>query len=115
MPSSGCSIWRTPYDSGNPALWRGFPFRRKYAARLARNTKTAYRLGAVYAGTQKGFERMQAKLTERDQLLGSAKQALCHLLHNIKISGTRIDLGLAKDSADTVITLINALQAEAKP
>lgn len=54
------------------------------------------------------------QLAERDDLLGSAKSALCHLLHNIKISGKRIDLGLAKDSADTVITLINALQAEAK-
>ena len=57
---------------------------------------------------------LRAQLAERDQLLGSAKSALCHLLHNIKISGKRIDLGLAKDSADTVITLINALQAEAK-
>jgi len=63
---------------------------------------------------QRDVEGLQIKLAERDVLLGSAKSALCHLLHNIKISGKRIDLGLAIDSADTVITLINALQAEAK-
>lgn len=30
----------------------------------------------------------RAQLAERDKLLGSAKSALCHLLHNIKSAGS---------------------------
>lgn len=41
---------------------------------LAEMTKSYEALGAVYAGTQKGFERLQAQLAERDALLGDALQ-----------------------------------------
>lgn len=38
-------------------------------AQLAEMTKSYESLAAVYAGTQKGFERLQAQLAERDALL----------------------------------------------
>lgn len=48
-----------------------------------------------------------------------AHHAIQHLLHNIKESGKRIDLGLAKESALTALEMISAAlnqqQAEAKP
>lgn len=43
-----------------------------------------------------------------------AGQAIRHLLHNIKASGKRIDLGLAKESAITALEEINAAMQEPK-